>query len=56
LYGEFTTEEALRYYGRIHGKNKKEIEEKIEFLVRLLDLPDQTRQISTLRYEFVFRN
>jgi ABC-type Na+ transport system ATPase subunit NatA len=49
LYGEFTIQEAMRYFGRIYGMPKNEVEEKMNFLVKFLDLPSCQRQIMTLR-------
>ena len=39
LYGEFTIKETLHYFGRIFGMTKTEIEEQMEFLTEMLDLP-----------------
>ena len=42
LYGEFTIRETLLYFGRIHGMQKKSIENQIEFLLDLLELSNFT--------------
>ena len=41
LYKEFTINETLHYFGRIHGMKKSDICNQIEFLISLLDLPDR---------------
>lgn len=48
LYGEFTLRETLMYFGWIAGMVTEEIDEKIDFLIRLLQLPSVTRFIKNL--------
>lgn len=48
LYGEFTIREAMQYFGRIYGMTLSQIEEKMKFLIKFLDLPSFHRQIATL--------
>jgi len=51
LYGEFTIQEAMEYFGRIYGMTAPQIEEKMTFLIKFLDLPSANRIIQTLRYD-----
>lgn len=48
LYGEFTLRETLLYFGWINGLTTSEADEKIEFLIRLLQLPSVTRFVKSL--------
>ncbi|CAG7829425.1 unnamed protein product [Allacma fusca] len=48
LYGEFTIREAMQYFGRIYGMTIAQIEERMVFLIKFLDLPSFHRQIQTL--------
>lgn len=48
LYGEFTIRETLLYFGWIAGMATSEVDEKIDFLVRLLQLPNVTRFVKNL--------
>lgn len=48
LYGEFTIRETLLYFGWIAGMSTPEVDEKIDFLVRLLQLPNVTRFVKNL--------
>nr|CAD7607490.1 unnamed protein product [Timema genevievae] len=48
LYGEFSIQETLVYYGWVAGKQKKDVEEKIEFLLKFLLLPPADRFVKTL--------
>nr|CAD7424981.1 unnamed protein product [Timema monikensis] len=49
LYGEFSIQETLVYYGWVAGKQRKDVEEKIEFLLKFLLLPPPHRFVKTLR-------
>lgn len=48
LYGEFTLQETLIYFGWIAGMTTKDVEEKIDFLMKLLQLPNITRFVKNL--------
>ncbi|XP_045473206.1 ABC transporter G family member 20 [Harmonia axyridis] len=48
LYGEFTIRETLKYFGWIAGMKNKDIEEKLNFLLEFLMLPDADRQVKNL--------
>lgn len=48
LYPEFTIKEALQYFGIIYGLTSAEIEEKQDFLIKFLDLPQRDRTVGTL--------
>ncbi|XP_031629128.1 ABC transporter G family member 23 isoform X2 [Contarinia nasturtii] len=48
LYGEFTLRETLLYFGWIAGMTTSEVDEKIDFLIRLLQLPNVTRFVKNL--------
>lgn len=48
LYGEFTIRETLIYFGWIAGMSSSHVDEKIDFLVNLLQLPSVTRFVKNL--------
>ena len=48
LLFELTVEQTLKYFGRLHKMNNNLIEEKIQFLVKFLEIPDKKRLISQL--------
>lgn len=48
MYGEFTLRETLLYFGWIAGMTTSEVDEKIDFLIRLLQLPNVTRFVKNL--------
>ena len=48
LYGEFTIEETLRYFGWIYGMSREKIDERTNFLVKLLQLPYQSEFVKNL--------
>lgn len=43
LYGEFTLRETLIYFGWIYGMSTDDVEEKIEFFLNMLQLPNAER-------------
>lgn len=43
-----TIKEALQYFGIIFGLSSAEIEEKQDFLIKFLDLPQRDRTVGTL--------
>ena len=49
LYGEFTIRETLLYFGWVAGFTTKQVEEKLEFLINLLQLPPSNRYVKNLR-------
>lgn len=48
LFGEFSIRETLIYFGWIANMQTKEVEERIDFLIALLQLPNPTRQVKNL--------
>lgn len=48
LYGEFTLRETLIYFGWIAGMSTSEVDDKIDFLIELLQLPNVTRFVKNL--------
>lgn len=43
LYGEFTIRETLIYFGWIYGMQTDDVDEKTDFLLKLLQLPNASR-------------
>lgn len=43
LYGEFTIRETFIYFGWIYGMATEDVDEKIDFLLKLLQLPNASR-------------
>lgn len=48
LYGEFTLRETLIYFGWIAGMTTSDVDEKIDFLIKLLQLPNSSRFVKNL--------
>lgn len=48
LYDEFSIKEVMRYFGLIFGMSQRQINDRLSYLVELLDLPDQNRLIKNL--------
>ncbi|KAI5693785.1 hypothetical protein M8J75_005740 [Diaphorina citri] len=48
LYGEFTIRETMVYFGWINGLTTKQVNEKVDFLVNLLQLPSADREVKNL--------
>ncbi|VVC96253.1 ABC transporter G family member 23 [Leptidea sinapis] len=48
LFGEFSMRETMIYFGWISGMSTKEVEEKVDFLVDLLQLPNPGKQVKNL--------
>lgn len=48
LFGEFSIEETLTYFGRLYKMTPLMIEERMDFLIELLSLPKKTRIIYEL--------
>ncbi|ALC47216.1 CG9990 [Drosophila busckii] len=48
LYGEFSIQETMMYFGWIFGMETKEILERLQFLLNFLDLPSKKRLVKNL--------
>jgi len=48
LYGEFTMRETLIYFGIISAMPKGDIEDRTEFLLKLLNLPNASKFVKNL--------
>lgn len=48
LYGEFTLRETLLFFGHINKMSSAEIDERTDFLIKLLQLPHSSRFVKTL--------
>ncbi|XP_075986626.1 ABC transporter oskyddad [Anticarsia gemmatalis] len=48
LFGEFSIRETLIYFGWIANMDTKDVEERIDFLITLLQLPNPNRQVKNL--------
>lgn len=48
VYGEFTIEETLSYFGRLQRLSTVTLKERTAFLVKFLDLPDKKRLVKNL--------
>lgn len=48
LYGEFTIRETFIYFGWIYGMTTDEVDEKTDFLLKLLQLPNASRFVKNL--------
>lgn len=48
LFGEFSIRETLIYFGMIADMPRKELEERIDFLITLLQLPNPNRPVKNL--------
>lgn len=48
LYGEFSIQETMMYFGWIFGMETKEILERLQFLLNFLDLPSEKRLVKNL--------
>lgn len=49
LYGEFSIKETMIYFGWIFEMDTTEIMERLQFLLKFLDLPSQNRLVKNLR-------
>lgn len=43
LYGEFTIRETLLYFGWIYGMSTDDVDEKTDFFLKMLQLPNAER-------------
>lgn len=48
LYSEFTISDTLIFYGRIHGLTSKKIQERMNHLIDVLELPQKTSLVRNL--------
>ncbi|XP_068625706.1 ABC transporter G family member 20 [Battus philenor] len=48
LFGEFSIRETMIYFGWIAGMASREVDERTDFLISLLQLPNPTRQVKNL--------
>ncbi|XP_041064858.1 ABC transporter G family member 20 isoform X3 [Carcharodon carcharias] len=48
LYNEFSITDTFWFFGRIHGLNSKDIESRLSFLVKFLNLPDKNQLVKHL--------
>ena len=48
LFEEFTIEEILKYYGMIYHLKAAELNDRIDSLIELLNLPERTRPVTKL--------
>ncbi|XP_072934149.1 ABC transporter G family member 23 [Epargyreus clarus] len=48
LFGEFSIRETMIYFGWISGMTTRDVDERIDFLISLLQLPNPTRQVKNL--------
>jgi ABC-type multidrug transport system ATPase subunit len=49
LVMEFTIFETVHFFGKLHGMKKDQLEERSNFLLKFLDLPDGNRLVRDLR-------
>lgn len=45
IFLEFNIEETLTYFRRIFGMTRKQYEDRLQFLMKFLDLPSKTRSL-----------
>ncbi|KAG9511398.1 ABC transporter G family member 23, partial [Fragariocoptes setiger] len=48
IYEDFNIEETLIYFGKINRMNTRDIKDRIDFLLKFLDLPSKKRVVSNL--------
>lgn len=48
LYGEFTIRETLIYFGWIYGMDTDDVDEKTDFFLKMLQLPNASRFVKNL--------
>lgn len=48
LYGEFTLRETLIYFGMISAMARSDVDDRTEFLLKFLNLPNGSRQVKNL--------
>ena len=50
LIMEFTISETIHFFGKLHGMKKEQLQERSDFLLKFLDLPDGNRLVRDLRF------
>src|SRR5438046_5528364 len=48
LYNDLTIEETMIYFGRLYFMERERLMSQIDYLLKILDLPNRNRIISTL--------
>ena len=48
LFGEFNIAETLQYFSRLYGMSQEKYQERMEFLLRFLDLPSSSRPLEKM--------
>lgn len=48
LYGDFTISETLQFFGRLYKMEQSLVRSRMDFLIKLFDLPSDKRAIKTL--------
>lgn len=48
LFGEFNIAETLEYFSRLYGMSRGKYQERMDFLLKFLDLPSKTRQLEKM--------
>ena len=48
LFGEFNIAETLEYFSRLYGMSRDKYQERMDFLLKFLDLPSKTRQLEKM--------
>ena len=56
LYNELTISESFYYFAKLHCVDNSDIKIRKEFLMNLLELPDQNRKVKNLRYNYLYFN
>ena len=51
LYNEFNISETLYYFGILHDMSSELVKLRSDFLIKILDLPDEKRMIKNLRFK-----
>ena len=49
LIMEFTILETIRFFGKLNGMKQQQLQERTNFLLKFLDLPDKNRLVRDLR-------
>lgn len=49
LYGEFTIRETMQFFGMVNGMTSEQVDDKIDFLLKFLQLPPASRPVKNLR-------
>lgn len=46
---QFTARETINYFGQLYGLSKEDRKNRVEFLLKFLDLKDADRRVEDLR-------